>query len=124
MTAPSRSSSLSLRGWARPRIRLLGSAGVAGVGLGTAVAAVAGAYTGDVGFVVSQVFALGAVCLGFGLLGWSGSVFAGRGIENMQRYMDANTNWTEADSRRAMARIIGFGFGVMVGAGAVGTVAA
>jgi hypothetical protein len=62
------------------------------------------------------VFALGALCLGFGTLGWSGSVMAGRGIENMQRYLETGSDWTERDSRRAMTRIAGFGLGLMVGA--------
>nr|WP_240452100.1 hypothetical protein [Halostella salina] len=63
-----------------------------------------------------QVFALGALAFGVGLLGWSGSVMAGRGFENMQRYLDTGSDWTESDSRRAMSRVTGFGVGVMVAA--------
>lgn len=59
-------------------------------------------------------FAVGALVLGFGVLGWSGSVMAGRGMENLQRHLDMETNWTEMDSRRAMARITGFGAGLML----------
>ena len=38
----------------------------------------------------------------------------GTGIENAQRHLDTGTDWNEADSRRAMARIGSFGAGVMV----------
>jgi hypothetical protein len=58
---------------------------------------------------------MAALALGFGVLGWSGSIFAGRGFEAMQRHLDTGTNWTERDSRRAMTRISGFGAGGMLG---------
>jgi hypothetical protein len=35
-------------------------------------------------------------------------------MENVQRHLDTDTNWTEADSRRAMTRVAGFGAGLMV----------
>ena len=63
----------------------------------------------------TQTFVVGTLVLGFGVLGWSGSVFAGRGIETMQTYLNTNTDWTERDSRRAMARLCGFGVGMMAG---------
>ena len=78
-----------LRAWARPRLRVLGSALGAG-------------------------FAVGALLLGFGTLGWSGSAMAGRGIENAQRYMDTGSDWSEDDSRRAMTRVGSFGAGLML----------
>lgn len=107
------SSSPTLATWLESRLRLVGGAAVAG-GAGGALAVPAWRlYAGD-GTAVTTVFAVGALLLGFGLLGWSGSVFAGRGIENMQTYMGTATGWTEADSRRAMARLLGFGLGVMV----------
>lgn len=63
---------------------------------------------------LATVFALGTVALGFGVLGWSGSIFAGRGIEAAQRYMNTPTDWSERDSRRAMLRVAGIGLGVAI----------
>lgn len=68
------------------------------------------------------VFLLGTLAFGFGILGWSGSILAGEGFENMQRYMDTSTDWTERTSRRAMARVGGFGAGAMAAAMLIGTV--
>ena len=87
------------------------------VGTGLGVVGVV-AFTADAGLrtATEQTFALGALAFGVGLLGWSGSVMAGRGIENMQRYMETGSNWTEADSRRAMSRVAGFGLGAMAAA--------
>jgi len=107
------------RTWLRRRLVLVGSALGVGVAVGALAMAGATLYTGDPRGSEGTVFALGALGLGFGLLGWSGSIFAGPGIENMQRYMDTGAGWSEADSRRAMARIGGFGAGVMVGASVV-----
>ena len=102
------------RTWLAPRFRLLATAGAVGVLLGVlALAVLAGLRT--IGFASTQVFALGALALGFGVLGWSGSVLAGGAIEALQRRLDTDSDWTEHDSRRAMARIAGFGAGVMVG---------
>jgi hypothetical protein len=66
---------------------------------------------------LTSVFAVGTLILGFGVLGWSGSIFAGRGIESMQQHMQTGTDWTERKSRRAMTRVGGFGSGLMLGAG-------
>ena len=102
------------RAWLAPRIRLLVTAGAAGVLMGgLALVVLAGLRT--LRFASTQTFAVGALALGFGVLGWSGSVLAGGAIEALQRYLDAGSDWTERDSRRAMARIAGFGAGVMVG---------
>ncbi|WP_135820550.1 DUF7268 family protein [Halostella litorea] len=92
---------------------LLAAAAGGGVGVAGVAAFVVRA---DLRTATEQVFALGALAFGLGLLGWSGSVMAGRGFENMQRYLDTGSNWTESDSRRAMGRIAGFGLGVMVAA--------
>ncbi|WP_375137067.1 DUF7268 family protein [Halostella salina] len=100
-----------LRAAAR-RVLLAVAAGVA-VGVGGVVAF---ALRDGLRTATEQVFALGALAFGVGLLGWSGSVMAGRGFENMQRYLDTGSDWTESDSRRAMSRVTGFGVGVMVAA--------
>jgi hypothetical protein len=107
------------REWLSVRTRLLGRAAAIGVVLGLVGTVLAVAITADSRFASAQVFSLGALALGFALLGWSGSVAAGRSIEAAQTYLDTGTGWTEKDSRRAMARIGGFGAGVMVGASIV-----
>lgn len=115
------SSPPTLATWLESRLRLVGGAAVAGAAGGALAVPAWRLYAGD-GTAVTTVFAVGALLLGFGLLGWSGSVFAGRGIENMQTYMGTSTGWTEADSRRAMARLLGFGLGVMIVAPVSGSV--
>lgn len=102
------------REWLRLRVRLLGTAGAVGFllgSLGTLVLAV----LRNPRFASTQLFALGALAFGFGILGWSGSVLAGRSVEAMQRHLDTDSEWTERNSRRAMARIGGFGAGAMAG---------
>ncbi|WP_318568189.1 DUF7268 family protein [Salinigranum marinum] len=94
---------------------LLAGLGVGVVGVGVGTVAVGLASAADTGFL------LGTLAFGFGLLGWAGSVVAGPGFEAMQSYLDGASGWTEAGSRRAMARIGGFGAGVMLAAVAVGT---
>ena len=102
-----------LLAWARPRARLVGTAlaagFVAGVVATLVLPAVVGAETARV-----KTFAFGALILGFGVLGWSGSVMAGEGIENAQQYMETGWDWSEADSRRAMTRVGSFGAGLML----------
>lgn len=98
--------------WARPRVLVVGTAFVAGFVLGTA-GALALATRSPPATASTQVFATGALVLGFGVLGWAGSAMAGRGVEAMQAHLDTGTSWTETDSRRAMARITGVGAGVM-----------
>lgn len=100
------------REWLGRRLRLLGTAGVFGLFVGSLGTL---ALAGDPRAASTQVFAFGALVLGFGVLGWSGSALAGRSIEAMQRHLDTASEWTEADSRRAMARLCGFGAGVMAG---------
>ncbi|WP_439028378.1 DUF7268 family protein [Haloarchaeobius sp. DT45] len=106
-----------------PRVRLVASA--AGVGalvgaIGTLLVGVAGP-----GFVTASelVFAVGAVALGIGLLGWSGSIMVGDAVELRNERLGRNSDWTERKSRRAMARVGGFGCGVMVGSSVLATVA-
>jgi hypothetical protein len=109
------------RGWALVRARLLGRAAALGAVVG-GLAVFALLTQGDAQFATTQVFAVGTLVLGFGVLGWSGSVLAGQGIENLQTHLDTGSDWTEAKSRRAMARVGGFGAGVMLGVVVVGSV--
>ncbi|RJS96299.1 hypothetical protein [Halococcus sp. IIIV-5B] len=105
---------MDLQEWLLVRARLLGTAAAVGV-LAGGLAVLGLSFLRNLDFASTQTFAVGALVLGFGVLGWSGSVLAGRGIESLQTYLDADSDWTEADSRRAMTRISGFGAGVMVG---------
>ncbi|NHN61036.1 hypothetical protein G9466_18385 [Halorussus sp. JP-T4] len=87
-----------------------------GAGLG-AFGLVVLVATGEPVDVASEtVFAVGALVFGFSLLGWSGTVFAGRGIEHFQRHVGGRSDWSAADSRQAMAVLGGVGVGGMVGA--------
>jgi hypothetical protein len=115
MAARERPTELDPRRWARRRAGLVGSAFGVGAVAGL-VGRLALALTAvDPVVATTKAFAVGALCLGFGTLGWSGSVLAGPGIENAQRHLDVRTDWSERDSRRAMARLAGFGAGVMGG---------
>jgi hypothetical protein len=108
------------RAYLAPRVRIVGGAFVVGSVLG--VTLVGGLVLGIGWTVVGSArfaFALGTLAFGGGLLGWSGSVMAGRGIEAMQAHLETDTNWTEARSRRAMARIGGFGAGAVLATGVV-----
>ncbi|MGB9957597.1 DUF7268 family protein [Haloferax prahovense] len=109
-----------IRERAAVRVRLVGTAALAGAFV-AAVWLAATLVVGDFAGSVETTFALGSLAFGFGLLGWSGAVALGRGIESMQTHLDTGTGWTERDARRAMARILGFGLGVMLGATAVGS---
>lgn len=104
------------------RTRLVGSALVAGFVVGAGGLLLAILTLGSIRTASDTVFLLGALAFGFGLLGWSGSILAANSVAAMQEHLDAASGWTEAKSRRAMARIGGFGFGVMVGS-ALATVA-
>jgi hypothetical protein len=103
------------------RASIVASAFGAGLLGGAVVFGAASAYLASVADGADAAFAAGLLCFGFGLLGWSGSVLAGKGFEEMQRRLDTGSDWTESDSRRAMARIGGFGAGTMVAAMTLGT---
>ena len=100
----------------RTRAHLVGRAVALGLALGALAVPVVVASGESVRYASQKVFAVGALVLGFAVLGWSGSVFAGEAIENMQTYMDTSTEWSETDSRRAMTILGGVGVGGMVGA--------
>lgn len=104
-----------------PRAQLVGRAALAGAVVSAFGVALVTIFVGDATFASEQVFSIAALIFGFGLLGWSGSAMMGRSIETAQEHLDTDSDWTEASSRRAMARITAFGIGGMVGA-IVGTI--
>lgn len=111
----------AVRTWATPRLRLVGSAAAVGFlvgGLFTVALSLRFPRT----VATTLTFSVGTLVLGFGILGWSGSIFAGPGIETMGRLLDAKSRWTETDSRRAMARVTGFGLGITLAVPAAATV--
>jgi hypothetical protein len=101
------------------RLTFVGRAFLVGLLAGVAAFVVAAAFSGLAdGADTASLF--GAVFFGCGLLGWSGSVLAGRDFEAVRRRIDPGSGWSEADSRRAMARLGGFGAGVMTAAATLG----
>jgi DUF917 family protein len=105
-----------VRRWTRIQSRRVGGAALVGVVLATLAAGTAAVVTGDAEGVTELLFSLGTLVFGFAVVGWAGSVMAGRGFENLQKHLSTGSQWTERDSRRAMSRIGGFGAGGMIGA--------
>ncbi|MFC4448741.1 DUF7268 family protein [Halorussus aquaticus] len=104
----------------RERAREVWRAALLGAALG-AFGLVAVVVAGEtLQFASEKLFALAALVFGFSLLGWSGSMFAGRGMENFQKHLGGRSDWSAADSRQAMAVLGGVGVGGMVGV-SVGT---
>jgi hypothetical protein len=108
-----------LRQYALTRIRLFGSGLFIGLAVGSVGMVGWTFYTGNARLSEATVFALGALVFGFGLIGWSGSILVGRGMEAVQEQMGTRSDWTERDSRRAMARLCGSGGGIMLGVSVV-----
>jgi hypothetical protein len=98
------------------RARLVVTGAAVGFVLGVAMVGLFVVALGDPADAVDTSFALSSLVLGLAVIGWSGSVLAGPGIETIQSYTGRGSNWTERDSRRAMARLIGLGAGGMLGA--------
>ena len=107
----------------RERGRLVGGGAVVGA---LATPLFVGGLVAGAGYVplaaAELAFAFGGFWFGFALLGWAGSVASGEAIEAAQEHLDVGSGWTERRSRRAMARVGGFGAGMMVVAPVVGTV--
>lgn len=101
---------------------VVGGAAVGAVVTPVLVAGLVGLGSVDTLAAAETVFAFGSLWFGFALLGWAGSVASGRAIEAAQEHLDVNSGWTERRSRRAMARIVGFGAGIMLVAPVIGTV--
>lgn len=98
----------------RRRFRLLASGVVVGAPAGPVAVGVFVATGRRLSDAVAAGFALGTLALGFGVLGWSGSILAGPGIAAARDHLAVGGDWTETGSRRAMTRIVGVGVGVMV----------
>ncbi|RNJ27082.1 DUF7268 family protein [Halosegnis longus] len=97
----------------RRRLRLFLPAAGLGIAVGLSLVAVlATLIQGAVG----TVFAIGSLAFGIGLLGWSGAVGLGRSLDSMKQHLGADTAWTQANARRAMTRLLGFGVGIMLAA--------
>lgn len=97
----------------RRRLRLLASGVVVGAPAGPVAVGVLIATGRRLPDAVAAGFALGTLALGFGVLGWSGSILAGPGIAAARDHLAVGSDWTETGSRRAMTRIVGVGVGVM-----------
>jgi len=95
----------------RRRLRLLLPAAGFGVVAGFVLVAVLATLIEG---AVATVFAIGSLTFGVGLLGWSGAVGLGRSLDSMKQHLGADTAWTQANARRAMTRLLGFGIGVML----------
>lgn len=99
--------------WLRPRLRIVGGAATVGVLAGGVSVILLLLLLGDPMEVTEVVFSIAALIFGFASIGWSGSILAGKGFENLQKHLSTGSQWTERDSRRAMSRIGGFGAGGM-----------
>ena len=97
----------------RRRLRLLASGVAVGAPAGPVAVGVLIATGRRLPDAVAAGFALGTLALGFGVLGWSGSILAGPGIDAARDHLAVGSDWTETGSRRAMTRIVGVGVGVM-----------
>ncbi|MDS0300016.1 hypothetical protein NDI76_14815 [Halogeometricum sp. S1BR25-6] len=103
--------------------RVAGGAFLVGLLAGVAALVVAAAFSG-VADGADTAILFGALFFGVGFLGWSGAVFAARGVGSGRRRPDAGLARTGANFRRAMARVGGFGAGVMAAAATLGVLLA
>ena len=65
-------------------------------------------------------FPLAALPFSLGLLGWSAVLMSGRAVENYSAELGISESWTVEGGRQAMALLVWFGFGGMVGAAIAG----
>jgi hypothetical protein len=65
-------------------------------------------------------FPLAALPFAVGLLGWSAVLMSGRALENYSTELGISESWTVESGRQAMALLIAFGVGGMVGAAIAG----
>ena len=105
------------------RTRVAAGAFLVGLLAGVAALVVAAAFSG-VADGADTTLLFGALFSGVGLLGWLGSVLAARGVGSREQRPDAGLARTGANFRRVMARVGGFGAGVMVAAATLGALLA
>lgn len=103
----------SVADWLVVRLQLLFQGGLVGLLTGS-IGIVGFTLLTDLLRAAELTFALAVALLGFAVLGWAGSIMAGRGIENLQYYLNTGTEWSEADSRQAMTLLSGVGLGGML----------
>jgi hypothetical protein len=73
-------------------------------------------------FRSSQVaFSLAALVFALGLTAWSGVLMSGEALEGFSRQFGISDTWTAESGRQAMALLIAFGAGGMVGAALAAT---
>ncbi|SEW13610.1 DUF7268 family protein [Halobacterium jilantaiense] len=65
-------------------------------------------------------FPLAALPFAVGLVGWSGVLMSGDAIEGFSTELGVSEGWTAESGRQAMALLIAFGLGGMVGAAVAG----
>lgn len=65
-------------------------------------------------------FPLAALPFSVGLLGWSSVLMSGDAIEGFSKELGISEGWTAESGRQAMALLIAFGLGGMVGAAVAG----
>lgn len=61
-------------------------------------------------------FSLAALVFALGLTAWSGVLMSGEALEGFSRQFGISDTWTAESGRQAMALLIAFGAGGMVGA--------
>jgi hypothetical protein len=65
-------------------------------------------------------FPLAALPFAVGLVGWSGVLMSGDAIERFSAELGISEGWTVESGRQAMAVLVSFGLGGMVGAAVAG----
>ena len=66
-------------------------------------------------------FPLAALPFSLGLLGWSAVLMSGNALERFSTEIGVSEGWTAASGRQAMALLVWFGAGGMVGAAIAGS---
>ncbi|ELZ33959.1 hypothetical protein C474_03330 [Halogeometricum pallidum JCM 14848] len=105
------------------RARVASGGFLVGLLAGVAALVVAAVFSG-VADGADTALRFGALFFGVGFLGWSGSALAARGVGSGGKRPDAGLAWTGANFRRSMARVGGFGAGVMAAAATLGALLA
>ncbi|MDG5775565.1 hypothetical protein VB773_06705 [Haloarculaceae archaeon H-GB2-1] len=102
-------------GWPAVRDRLYWRTGVGGLVTGVVATLGIAFVTGDAAAAGGDVLGIGLLCVSLGLLGWGGTLVFTPRVRELQRYLGDEPAWDEAAPRRAMARVVTFGVGVLGG---------